>query len=53
MRPTLRHVLVLLLVSFATTAVAADRPWLKVKSPHFTILTDADEANGREVAWQA
>jgi len=52
MRPTLRHVLVLLLVFLATTAVAADRPWLEVKSPHFTILTDADEANGREVAWQ-
>jgi TPR repeat protein len=52
MRLAVRHVLVILLLLFMRTASAAERPWLEVKSPHFTILTDGDVANGREVAWQ-
>lgn len=49
----LRHVMVLVAAILAGGVAAADeRPWLEVKSPHFTILSNADEANGREVAWQ-
>jgi TPR repeat protein len=48
----LRPVLALLLALPAGTAAAAERPWVEVKSPHFTIVTDGGEAQGREVAWQ-
>src|SRR5688500_5103806 len=47
----LRPASVLLLALLAGTA-AAERPWVEVKSPHFTIVTDGGEGQGREVAWQ-
>ena len=31
-------------------APAAEPPWLEIHSPHFTIITDAGEKKGREVA---
>src|SRR5262245_8254653 len=30
---------------------AADRPWVEVKSPHFTAISDAGDAPAREVLW--
>ena len=33
-------------------APAAERPWVEVKSPNFTIISDAGEKTARRVAWQ-
>lgn len=30
----------------------ADKPWTEVKSPNFTVVTNADEKKARKVAWQ-
>jgi tetratricopeptide (TPR) repeat protein len=35
---------------FTTTAAAGDAAWVEVKSPHFSVYTDAGERRGREVA---
>ena len=32
------------------SASAAEPPWLEIHSPHFTVITDAGEKRGREVA---
>lgn len=40
------------LLTAAGAATAAERPWIEVKSPHFTVATNGSEAEGREVAWQ-
>jgi tetratricopeptide (TPR) repeat protein len=45
----------LLLLLFATApAPARDKPenWLEVRSPHFTVVTNADEKTGRRIADQ-
>src|SRR6266536_3054470 len=34
----------------ATAGLAAEPPWLEVHSTHFTVVTDAGERKGREVA---
>src|SRR5437763_699163 len=31
-------------------AASAQQQWIEVKSPHFSVLTDADELQGREIA---
>lgn len=33
-------------------ALAAPRPWVEVRSPNFTVLSDAGEGSARDVAWQ-
>lgn len=33
-------------------ATAAPAPWLKIKSQHFTVVTNAGEKSGRRAAWQ-
>jgi hypothetical protein len=40
----------LLLNLFVCVARAAEPPWLEVHSAHFTVITDAGEKKGREVA---
>jgi len=53
MHVALRQVMVLVPALLAGgVAAAAERPWLEVKSPHFTVLTNGGEGQGREVAWQ-
>lgn len=39
-----------LLLLAASSCFAADPEWVQVKSPNFTVLTDAGEKRGREVA---
>ena len=36
----------------ASLSWAAPAPWLEVKSPHFTVVTNAGEREGRRTAWQ-
>jgi tetratricopeptide (TPR) repeat protein len=36
----------------ASSGWAAPRPWVEVKSPGFTVVSDADERRARDVAWQ-
>ncbi len=38
------------LLLLAATAAVADDAWVEVRSPNFTVLTDAGEKRGREVA---
>lgn len=38
--------------AFASGALAAPPPWIEIKSPHFTVVTNAGEKAGRKVAWQ-
>jgi tetratricopeptide (TPR) repeat protein len=40
----------LLGVLLCTSATAAEPPWLELHSTHFTVITDAGEKKGREVA---
>ena len=40
----------LLLSCFVTTAVCAENEWLEVRSPNFSVITDASEKRGRDVA---
>lgn len=38
-------------LTFAALIPAAEAPrWLEVRSPHFSLITDAGEKQGREVA---
>src|SRR5580693_8731739 len=38
------------LLCFSLTSSAAEPPWLEIHSTHFTVITDAGEKKGREVA---
>lgn len=40
----------LLLLSAAAEALAGDKPWLEVNSPHFRVLTNGSAADARHVA---
>jgi hypothetical protein len=43
--------LALLALTFSLPALAADQPpWLEIHSTHFTVITDASDKKGREVA---
>ena len=47
---SVRLSLVLCLCLFCASAPAAEPPWLEIHSSHFTVITDAGEKKGREVA---
>jgi len=49
-RPSPCVLLLLLVAAACLPARAAEGPWVEVRSPHFTVLTDAGEKQGREVA---
>lgn len=34
------------------TAPAAERPWIEIRSPHFVVVSDAEEKPARRVTWQ-
>jgi tetratricopeptide (TPR) repeat protein len=36
----------------AVLAPAAERPWIEVKSPHFTVVSNSGEKDARQTAWQ-
>src|SRR5215470_18962443 len=40
-----------MLVGTATVA-AAQGTWIEIKSPHFTVVSNAGDARSREIAWQ-
>jgi tetratricopeptide (TPR) repeat protein len=42
----------MVVVAAGTFAGAAARPWVEVKSPHFTVISDAGDKSARRVAWQ-
>jgi hypothetical protein len=43
--------LLAILVAFSSISTrAAEPPWLEIHSPHFTVITDAGEKKGREIA---
>jgi Tfp pilus assembly protein PilF len=44
--------LVALVWSFTTAATAGDKPWIEVRSPHFRVITDGSQDDGRQVALQ-
>ncbi len=39
-----------LLVAFSALASADQKPWIEIRSPHFRVLTNGGEKNGRKVA---
>jgi len=41
-----------LLLSAAAQVFSADRPWVEVRSPGFTVLAKGDEKTARRMAWQ-
>jgi len=47
-----RRLLLALLVSTLTPALTRADPWLEVRTPHFSLLTDAGERRGRALALQ-
>jgi len=46
----LRFCLLLTVVSSALIAFAADAQWVEVRSPHFSVITDAGDKRGRQAA---
>lgn len=50
MKPPLRPLLSLLFLLFLAFPARADVSWVEVRSPHFSVVTDAGERRGREVA---
>jgi len=48
----LKLVLALFAVIASAELEAAPAPWLEVRSPHFTVITNAGEKQGRRTAWQ-
>ena len=53
LRPSVRFLLAVGVVFAACLSVpAAEPPWLEVHSTHFTVITDAGEKKGREVAFR-
>ena len=40
------------LAAFVPSQSAADDPWIEVKSPNFTVVSNAGEGRARNVAWQ-
>lgn len=42
----------LLTWAFSSLSAAAEPPWIEVHSTHFTVITDAGEKKGREVAFR-
>jgi hypothetical protein len=36
----------------APRSAAAERPWIEVRSPHFTVVSNAGEHPAQEIAWQ-
>ena len=49
--PTLAF-LIAAFVAAAAAAPAAERPWIEVRTPGFTVLSDAGEKEARDIAWQ-
>src|ERR1700745_341801 len=49
-RPFINACVVLFLGLACTFADAAEPPWLEIHSTHFTVITDAGDKKGREVA---
>jgi hypothetical protein len=47
---TISHLAALLLILLCPAAPAAEPPWLEIHSAHFTVVTDAGDKKGREVA---
>jgi hypothetical protein len=50
--PSIPLCLILLAFALTSRAVAAEPPWLEIHSSHFTVITDAGEKRGREVAFR-
>src|SRR5438132_2732612 len=50
MRRRARFCFLLVVISCAYTAFAADAQWVEVRSPHFSVITDAGEKRGRQAA---
>ncbi len=48
--PGLLCLLPVLVLAIAQASYASTPPWVEIKSPHFTVITDAGESRGREVA---
>src|ERR1700730_5124067 len=40
----------LLLITFVSYSYAGEAEWIEVRSPHFSVVTDAGEKRGRETA---
>jgi len=40
---------ILFCIALSASARAADNPWLRISSPHFSMLTDAGDKRGREI----
>lgn len=47
-----RRMLLLSVLATSVPVSAAGQTWLEVRSPHFTVLSDASEGRARNVAWQ-
>lgn len=45
-----RLCLFLVVISYAFSAFAAEAQWVEVRSPHFSVITDAGEKRGRQAA---
>jgi hypothetical protein len=44
--------LLLALLLLPCASLAAERPWIEVKSPHFLVISDTNEKTARAITWQ-
>jgi tetratricopeptide (TPR) repeat protein len=47
-----RLLAVLVVLATASRLLAADRPWIEVKSANFTVVSDAGEKSARKILWE-
>jgi tetratricopeptide (TPR) repeat protein len=45
-----RALIILILAALCTSAFSEERPWREIRSPHFRVITNGNEAAGRHVA---
>ena len=53
-KPTVRLLAILMAFAFSATTKlsASSEAWLQLRSPHFTVVTDANEKQARHIAGQ-
>ncbi|HVD77711.1 MAG TPA: hypothetical protein VNH43_08875 [Vicinamibacteria bacterium] len=38
--------------TLAASSIAAERPWIEIKTPHFVVVANTSEGTARDVGWQ-
>ena len=50
--PCVPFAAVVAVATLAGSSIAAERPWIEIKTPHFVVVANTGERTAREVGWQ-